>query len=110
MSHGHDEYLTRLEIASILKISGKQAGRLMDRMPTLRVGRSHRRVRRSDFEAWVLAERQASLEPPPSHPREAALKKARLIHGFTSGGSGSVVMAAEALKKRRRLAPKQQVE
>jgi len=41
------EYLTRSEIARILKISTKQAGRLMNRMPTVRIGRKHRRVSRA---------------------------------------------------------------
>jgi hypothetical protein len=57
----HDEYLTRAEIAAILKISPKQAGRLMNRLPTLRIGKSHRRVLRSDLEAWIQQEREQSI-------------------------------------------------
>jgi hypothetical protein len=102
----NDEYLTRSEIAAILKISPKQAGRLMDRMPTLRVGRRHRRVRRSDFEAWILRQRQVPIEPLPSLPREAAIRRARHIAGLATDGPGSVVMAAAAaLKKRKQFAP-----
>jgi hypothetical protein len=56
-----DEYLTRSEIAAILKISPKQAGRLMDRLPTLRIGKSHRRVLRSDLDAWIQREREQSV-------------------------------------------------
>jgi hypothetical protein len=55
------EYLTRSDIARILRISPKQAGRLMDRLPTLRIGKSHRRVLRSDLDAWSLREREQSV-------------------------------------------------
>src|SRR5690349_17730641 len=52
------EYLTRSDIARILRVSAKQAGRLMKRMPILCVGRTHRRVSRADFDAWRLNERK----------------------------------------------------
>ena len=54
------EYLTRSDIARILNIDPRTAGRLMDRIPTLRIGKSHRRVLRTDFEAWSLRERELS--------------------------------------------------
>src|SRR5690242_696987 len=108
MSDGcHDpcsEYLTRSEIASILKISPKQAGRLMDRMPTLRVGRCHRRVRRSDFETWASAERQVPAAAAQALPRDAAIRRARHMAGFTTDGPNSVVLAAEAMRRRGRFA------
>jgi hypothetical protein len=55
------DYLTRLDIARILRVSAKQAGLLMDRMPTVRVGKRTRRVHRRDFEAWSLWERELSV-------------------------------------------------
>src|SRR5690349_7618714 len=38
---------------SILKISPKQAGRLMEEMPCVRGGARVRRVARPDFDAWI---------------------------------------------------------
>jgi hypothetical protein len=97
------DYLTRSDIARILKISTKQAGRLMDRMPTLRVGRTHRRVSRADFDEWRIRERQTPVEN--LRPRDAAARKAARHLGIANGGSsGSVFKAAEAMKKRGRSA------
>lgn len=87
------EYLTRSDIARILRISGKQAGRLMNRMPVLCVGRTHRRVLRADFDAWRLKERHV---PAYQHAREAA----RYVD---VPKSGRVFAAAEAMKKGQRL-------
>jgi hypothetical protein len=86
------EYLTRSDIARILKISAKQAGRLMNRMPILRVGRTHRRVLRADFDAWRLKERKV----PDQVIGGAA-------GNIAAPSSGSVFRAAEAMKKGRRL-------
>jgi len=47
------EYLTRSDVARILKISPKQAGRLMEEMPSVLIGTTHRRVSRSDFDEWI---------------------------------------------------------
>lgn len=50
-------YLTRKDIAQILKVSPKQAGRLMCDMPFLQVSKHCRRVAAKDFEAWCDAKR-----------------------------------------------------
>jgi hypothetical protein len=47
------QYLTRSDIARILRISPKQAGRLMEDMPCVLIGTTHRRVARSDFDIWI---------------------------------------------------------
>ena len=47
------EYLTRSDIARILKISPRQAGRLMEQMPCVPIGPRQRRVARPDFEEWI---------------------------------------------------------
>jgi hypothetical protein len=52
-----DRYLTRSDIAKILKVSPKQAGRLMGLMPFVQIGKKLRRVAIDDFEAWCLARR-----------------------------------------------------
>jgi len=94
------EYLTRSDIARILKISAKQAGRLMNRMPTVRVGRTHRRVLRADFDVWRLREREVLVAPP----RETAIRSAaRYLAARSDGGSGSVIKAAQALSLKCRL-------
>ena len=82
------EYLTRSDIARILRISAKQAGRLMKRMPVLCVGRTHRRVLRADFDAWR------------SNERKVPAGAARYV---TAPSSGSVFSAAEAVKVGSRL-------
>jgi hypothetical protein len=93
------EFLTRSDIARILKVSTKQAGRLMHRMPTVRVGRTHRRVLRADFDAWTLRERET---PERLKPCDAAARRAAHHFGDRGGAaSGSVFRAAEAMKKRR---------
>jgi hypothetical protein len=103
----NDEYLTRSDIARILKISAKQAGRLMHRMPTLRVGRTHRRVARRDFDAWRSREREVSTEVQRLTPRQAAIRRAgRFLGAVSDGRSGSVFQAAEALRLRTRLRDK----
>lgn len=96
------EYLTRMDIARILRISAKQAGRLMNRMPTLRVGRAHRRVLRSDFDAWRMRERESPAERASLTPRQSAIRHAgRHLGNFSTASSGSVFEAAQKLKKRR---------
>lgn len=95
------EYLTRSDIARILKISTKQAGRLMDRMPTLRVGRTHRRVSQVDFDAWRMREREAPAERARMDPRQAAMRRAtHHLRGVVTPSSGRVWEAAKSLRKR----------
>jgi hypothetical protein len=95
------EYLTRMDIARILRISTKQAGRLMNRMPILRVGRAHRRVLRADFDVWRMRERETPPVNVGLDPRQSAIRHARRYLGaFPTTSSGSVFEAAQALKKR----------
>ena len=49
----HAEYLTRTDVARILNISSKQAGRLMEQMRCVLIGKNQRRVSRPDFELWI---------------------------------------------------------
>ena len=51
--HLDHQYLTRSDIAQILKISPRQAGRLMEEMPCIPIGLRQWRVSRPDFEAWI---------------------------------------------------------
>ena len=51
--------MTRSDIARALKISSKQAGRLMDDIGFVRVGKSHRRVLVNDFARWLKERRVA---------------------------------------------------
>jgi len=61
-----DRYLTRSDIAKILKVSPKHAGQLMWQMPFVRVGKSQRRVATDDFEAWCLARRSEPANKAPT--------------------------------------------
>src|SRR5690348_5124413 len=91
-----------MDIARILRISAKQAGRLMNRMPILRVGRAHRRVLRSDFDAWRMKEREAPAELDRLTPRQSAIRHAsRHLGNFSAASSGTVFEAAQKLRKRR---------
>ena len=95
----HAEYLTRSDIARMLKISTKQAGRLMDLMPTLRIGRTHRRVLRTDFDDWRLREREALIV----RPQDAGTRKAiQYVGPFAAASSGSVARAAESIRQRQK--------
>jgi hypothetical protein len=89
----YDEYLTRSDIAKILKIDPRTAGRLMDCLPTLRIGKSHRRVLRSDLEAWSLRERERSVGPKERLPPQTK----RLF----CNPNGSLVLAAKRASKIR---------
>ena len=90
------EYLTRSDIARILKIDKRTAGRLMDRIPTLRIGKSHRRVLRADFETWCVLERELSAggqhlarmkQASSAQPRFKAPRSGSLIEAARRGGS-----------------------
>ena len=94
------ECLTRSDIASMLKISTKQAGRLMDGMPTFRVGRAHRRVLRADFVSWLIARREAEALRRPSCLRPIIVIAAKRRARSVKLGSGSVAVAAQKLMER----------
>jgi hypothetical protein len=101
-----DEYLTRSEIAAILKISAKQAGRLMDQMPALMIGTTHRRILRSDFDAWRLGKREVGTcqetDQEPSRARPRNRKTAISARGRATGITKSpltVFAKAEALER-----------
>ena len=88
--------LTRSDIAKLLNVSAKQAGRLMSEMPTIRVGRSHRRVLALDFNVWLDAKRTA---PSPhridrERRRPPRADRRRSMSPLTPVG-GSVFRAAE---------------
>jgi hypothetical protein len=57
-----DRYLTRSDIAKILKVSPKQAGRLMDEMPVLQISKNQRRVAADDFQTWCNAKSMRSAD------------------------------------------------
>lgn len=79
----------------------------MDRMPTLLIGRKHRRVSRADFDAWRLREREQKLE----QPTVAALRRAaRHTGAVTRKPSGSVMLAALAMKRRQQGSVKQHAQ
>ena len=61
-----ERYLTRRDIAERLQISEKQAGRLMQQMRCLPVGKRSLRVSESNFRMWIY-----------SHEREKAAKTAK---------------------------------
>lgn len=84
------EYLTRADIAKRLKISTKQAGRLMAQMPTIAVGATHKRVDSRDFEAWLDRQKAASA-PPASHGNEKHNR-----HRGAHVGSNSIVERVHA--------------
>lgn len=86
-----DEYLTRSDIARILKIDKRTARRRMDRMPTLRIGKVHRRVLRADFETWCALERELSV----GGQHLARMKQAFGVQPkFKAPRSGSLIEAA----------------
>jgi hypothetical protein len=98
------EWLTRSDIAAELKISAKQAGRLMEDMPCLLIGTTHRRVSRVDFDAWVERKKEVGncQTVRKANVRQAATRAAgRRIGGISSSSSGSVIAAAQAMKTRR---------
>lgn len=70
-------YLTRQDIATELRISAKQAGRLMLKMPTILVGTKHKRVARGDFDQWISQQKEASVRRS-----EAAMN---ILHGVSLG-------------------------
>lgn len=92
--------LKRSDIAKFLQISTKHAGRLMQEMPTFRVGRTHRRVLRVDFEKWLIARREVGTQDRPISVREAAVAAAGRYIGFKQA-PGTVVLAAQKLAARR---------
>lgn len=75
--YSEPEYLTRSDIARILKISPKQAGRLMEHMPCVLVGTTHRRVSRPDFDAWLERKKRDDTLAAEAH-RDAQTISTRL--------------------------------
>ena len=69
------EFLTRADIARILRISPRQASRLIQEMPTVRVTK-HIRVAREDFEAWLRNRRQPPADGSPDPIRTPPKRKA----------------------------------
>lgn len=92
------EYLTRSDIARILQVSPKQAGRLMAQMPTILIGRKHRRVARADFDSW--AERQRSALISSAHG--AMRRRSRTNRTLKSEDKHPVTRAVQELVERRR--------
>ena len=65
-------YLTRRDIAERLQISEKQAGRLMQQMRYLPVGKRSLRVSEVNFKAWVYAhEREMTAKTPATRSRRS---------------------------------------
>lgn len=64
------EFYTRAEVAKILGMSPQQAGRIMDQMPTLHVGKRNRRVSKRDFEQWC----RDNTNPPVSKKTDPIMK------------------------------------
>lgn len=95
-NHAQPEYLTRRDIATILQVSPKQAGRLMEKMPTILIGRLQRRVLRADFEEWQDRSRRVPVEwRRYSEMRDALTECAR---GSTTT-DGSVHLAAARVRE-----------
>lgn len=96
----HDRCLTNGEIARFLKISERQASRLMLTMPTIKTGRAQRRVLRSDFEDWLLAHREVGSEEAAVIHASPRFRQGRRRIGPQSGQGpmGSVAEAAAKLR------------
>lgn len=98
------EYLTRSDIARILQISTKQAGRLMDQMPSIYIGRTHRRVARADFEAWTVSQRERhSMQSRERIAPAVARYRATRAKPSKFNGGGVVSQAVrERIERRQR--------
>lgn len=90
-----DLYLTRSDIAKILKVSLKQAGRLMCDMPVIQISEKQRRVSAEDFEPWCNARRVRSAGIPTLGIRSRRAITARQPLART----GSLIEAARSRSK-----------
>lgn len=90
--------MTRSDIARVLKISPKQAGRLMEKIGYIRVGASHRRVLVADFDQWLQISRSACWSKHTATSSSQLLDPATPV-GFTKDG---VVEEARRLRAKRR--------
>jgi integrase len=109
----HD-FLTAADIATRLKISAKQARRLMATMPTVAVGATHRRVDPADFERWITEQkkgtttwqRNGAARHSPSRtatsPRIATASPTPPIGGTTSRSGESATAVVEQRKTEMR--------
>lgn len=96
-----EECLTRSDIARFLKISERQASRLMRSMPTVPIGRNQRRVLRVDFEEWLCA-RSEVLELKRSASAGRGVPR-KFVNPRKSSAKQTVAEAAEALRSNRSL-------
>ena len=76
--------LTKAEIARFLRISQRQAARLMMTMKTVAIGQNQRRVLRKDFDEWLDSKREVVTAMP-----ERALD-ARIVRRRPRGDRASI--------------------
>lgn len=69
-----DRYLTRRDIADRLQISEKQAGRLMQQMRCLPVGKRSLRVSEANFKAWVYSSEREKRAAGPKQRQKPAIQ------------------------------------
>ena len=67
-------YLTRHDIAERLQISEKQAGRLMQQMRCLPVGKRSLRVSESNFKMWIYSHEREMTAKAPAKRQKPALQ------------------------------------
>lgn len=93
-----DRYLTRSDIAKILKVSPKQAGRLMCEMPVLQIGKKQRRVAAKDFEAWCDTKRVS--HPSAATPRIRRSNSSPERQSLRLADTGPLIEAARQWRMR----------
>ena len=75
----------------------------MSEMPTIRVGRVHRRVLITDFDVWLASRKKSGSGDEGAGIRENALEAAaRRLGRLSPRASGSVVEAARKLMAQKK--------
>lgn len=97
-----EEYLTRADIAEILKVSPKQAGRLMEKMVRVMVGKRSWRVARADFDAWLDGKKMEDAARLNQIARQRSLAAQTLEH---SRATPILSSASRVVRKHRPLPP-----
>lgn len=101
------ECLRRSDIAAFLDVSLKQAGRLIVQMPSFMVGKSHRRVLRTDFEAWIAKEKRdlggQNLQTPDLGTLRATVSVTRRVRSAQSLSASTARSSVAALAGSKRI-------